>query len=101
MLGWGATCDDDSLLPQILHELELSGVKMLDRWSIQTKPHSPSNTAVRRKLPALPSVYERKKERRSSTSSAAAAELEHSVASHLGIILSAESRDHDVIDSTR
>jgi diacylglycerol kinase (ATP) len=104
VLGWGSTCDDNSQLPHILNELESSGFKMLDRWSIQTKPISPPSTVIRRKLSALPPVFDKKVERRISVSSqeaVATAKLEKSVASHLAVILSEESRDYDVIDSTR
>ncbi|KAF1393470.1 hypothetical protein PFLUV_G00016260 [Perca fluviatilis] len=34
VLGWGAACDDDTQLPQILEKLERASTKMLDRWSI-------------------------------------------------------------------
>uniref|UniRef100_A0A8C5FPM6 Diacylglycerol kinase n=1 Tax=Gadus morhua TaxID=8049 RepID=A0A8C5FPM6_GADMO len=34
VLGWGAACDDDAQLPQILEKLERASTKMLDRWSI-------------------------------------------------------------------
>ncbi|XP_036401222.1 diacylglycerol kinase eta-like isoform X1 [Megalops cyprinoides] len=36
VLGWGPSCDDDTLLPQILEKLERASTKMLDRWSIMT-----------------------------------------------------------------
>ncbi|XP_028655494.1 diacylglycerol kinase eta isoform X2 [Erpetoichthys calabaricus] len=36
VLGWGASCDDDTQLPQILEKLERASTKMLDRWSIMT-----------------------------------------------------------------
>uniref|UniRef100_S4RLA4 Diacylglycerol kinase n=1 Tax=Petromyzon marinus TaxID=7757 RepID=S4RLA4_PETMA len=36
VLGWGAACDDDTQLPQILEKLERASTKMLDRWSIMT-----------------------------------------------------------------
>ena len=35
VLGWGAACDDDQKLPSILYDMENSGVRLLDRWSIQ------------------------------------------------------------------
>ena len=38
VLGWGATCDDDQKLAAILHEMEHSGVRLLDRWAIQHTP---------------------------------------------------------------
>jgi hypothetical protein len=34
VLGWGASCDDDAHLPQLLDRYEKSSTKMLDRWSI-------------------------------------------------------------------
>ncbi|XP_040847283.1 diacylglycerol kinase eta isoform X2 [Ochotona curzoniae] len=36
VLGWGASYDDDTQLPQILEKLERASTKMLDRWSIMT-----------------------------------------------------------------
>ncbi|XP_026466696.1 diacylglycerol kinase eta-like [Ctenocephalides felis] len=36
VLGWGASCDDDAHLPQLLERYEKAGTKMLDRWSIMT-----------------------------------------------------------------
>jgi diacylglycerol kinase (ATP) len=35
VLGWGAACDDDQKLPGVLYDMEHSGVRLLDRWSIQ------------------------------------------------------------------
>lgn len=34
VLGWGASCDDDAHLPQLLDRYEKASTKMLDRWSI-------------------------------------------------------------------
>ncbi|XP_033209733.1 diacylglycerol kinase eta isoform X5 [Belonocnema kinseyi] len=34
VLGWGASCDDDTHLPQLLEKYEKAGTKMLDRWSV-------------------------------------------------------------------
>ncbi|XP_057656579.1 diacylglycerol kinase eta [Diorhabda carinulata] len=34
VLGWGASCDDDTHLPQLLDKYEKASTKMLDRWSI-------------------------------------------------------------------
>eukprot|EP00118_Oscarella_pearsei_P006053 m.27659 g.27659 ORF g.27659 m.27659 type:complete len:1297 (+) comp30246_c0_seq2:58-3948(+) len=110
VLGWGATCDDDTQLPNILREMESSGVKMVDRWSIQTKmdPGSqfpPSNMMIT-KLPALPPVFEpsASSERFLSVAVhelAAMAELQSSVVSHLSVILGEESADKEVINSAR
>ncbi|XP_025161810.1 diacylglycerol kinase eta isoform X6 [Harpegnathos saltator] len=36
VLGWGASCDDDTHLPQLLEKYEKAGTKMLDRWSVMT-----------------------------------------------------------------
>ncbi|CAB0028376.1 unnamed protein product [Trichogramma brassicae] len=36
VLGWGASCDDDTNLPHLLEKYEKAGTKMLDRWSIMT-----------------------------------------------------------------
>uniref|UniRef100_A0A4W5KHP0 diacylglycerol kinase (ATP) n=1 Tax=Hucho hucho TaxID=62062 RepID=A0A4W5KHP0_9TELE len=36
VLGWGALCDDDTQLLQILEKLERATTKMLDRWSVMT-----------------------------------------------------------------
>lgn len=36
VLGWGASCDDDTHLPQVLEKYEKASTKMLDRWSIMT-----------------------------------------------------------------
>lgn len=36
VLGWGASCDDDTHLPQLLEKYEKASTKMLDRWSIMT-----------------------------------------------------------------
>lgn len=34
VLGWGASCDDDTHLPQLLERYEKASTKMLDRWSV-------------------------------------------------------------------
>ncbi|XP_058801772.1 diacylglycerol kinase eta isoform X2 [Phymastichus coffea] len=34
VLGWGASCDDDTNLAHLLEKYEKAGTKMLDRWSI-------------------------------------------------------------------
>lgn len=34
VLGWGASCDDDTNLPHLLEKYEKASTKMLDRWSI-------------------------------------------------------------------
>uniref|UniRef100_A0A182K3J2 Diacylglycerol kinase n=1 Tax=Anopheles christyi TaxID=43041 RepID=A0A182K3J2_9DIPT len=34
VLGWGASCDDDAHLPQLLERYEKASTKMLDRWSV-------------------------------------------------------------------
>ncbi|XP_066141858.1 diacylglycerol kinase eta isoform X2 [Euwallacea fornicatus] len=34
VLGWGASCDSDAHLPQLLEKYEKASVKMLDRWSV-------------------------------------------------------------------
>lgn len=34
VLGWGASCDDDTHLPQLLDRYEKASTKMLDRWSV-------------------------------------------------------------------
>lgn len=34
MLGWGASCDDDTHLPQLLERYEKASTQMLDRWSV-------------------------------------------------------------------
>ncbi|KAK7582693.1 hypothetical protein V9T40_014138 [Parthenolecanium corni] len=34
VLGWGASCDDDAHLPQLLERYERASPKILDRWSI-------------------------------------------------------------------
>ncbi|CAG9771453.1 unnamed protein product [Ceutorhynchus assimilis] len=34
VLGWGASCDSDAHLPQLLEKYERASVKMLDRWSV-------------------------------------------------------------------
>ncbi|KAI5714150.1 hypothetical protein M8J76_011693 [Diaphorina citri] len=36
VLGWGASCDDDTHLPQLLEKYEKASTKILDRWSIMT-----------------------------------------------------------------
>ncbi|EHB13973.1 Diacylglycerol kinase delta [Heterocephalus glaber] len=50
VLGWGAACDDDTQLPQILAKLERASTKMLDRWSVmayETKlPRQASSSTV-------------------------------------------------------
>ncbi|XP_063093149.1 diacylglycerol kinase delta isoform X8 [Cavia porcellus] len=50
VLGWGAACDDDTQLPQILAKLERASTKMLDRWSVmayETKlPRQTSSSTV-------------------------------------------------------
>ncbi|XP_048521223.1 diacylglycerol kinase eta [Dendroctonus ponderosae] len=34
VLGWGASCDSDAHLPQLLEKYERASVQMLDRWSV-------------------------------------------------------------------
>ncbi|XP_052130444.1 diacylglycerol kinase eta-like [Frankliniella occidentalis] len=34
VLGWGSSCDDETMLPQLLEQYEKACTKMLDRWSI-------------------------------------------------------------------
>lgn len=34
VLGWGASCDDYTSLPQLLERYEKASTKMLDRWSV-------------------------------------------------------------------
>ncbi|XP_065210954.1 diacylglycerol kinase eta-like isoform X2 [Planococcus citri] len=34
VLGWGASCDDDTHLPQLIERYERASPKILDRWSI-------------------------------------------------------------------
>ncbi|XP_050419920.1 diacylglycerol kinase eta isoform X2 [Adelges cooleyi] len=40
VLGWGASCDDDAHLPQILDKYERASTKILDRWSIMVYERS-------------------------------------------------------------
>ena len=54
VLGWGRACDDDQKLPTILHEMELSGVRMLDRWSVQCSPLIDENQASLSQCAPLP-----------------------------------------------
>ncbi|XP_055022557.1 diacylglycerol kinase delta-like isoform X1 [Boleophthalmus pectinirostris] len=89
VLGWGAACDDDAQLPQILEKLERASTKMLDRWSIM--------------------VYETKLPRQHSTSTVTEEcsddsevpqilTYEDSVAAHLSKILTSDQ--HSVVISS-
>ncbi|KAI4883101.1 hypothetical protein NFI96_023008 [Prochilodus magdalenae] len=89
VLGWGAACDDDTQLPQILEKLERASTKMLDRWSIM--------------------VYETKFPRQHSSSTVTEdcsedSEVQHiltyedSVAAHLSKILTSDQ--HSVVISS-
>uniref|UniRef100_A0AAV2J3M5 diacylglycerol kinase (ATP) n=1 Tax=Knipowitschia caucasica TaxID=637954 RepID=A0AAV2J3M5_KNICA len=87
VLGWGAACDDDTQLPQILEKLERASTKMLDRWSIM--------------------VYETKLPRQHSASAVAEEDdsevqqiltYEDSVAAHLSKILTSDQ--HSVVISS-
>ncbi|KAM9318166.1 diacylglycerol kinase delta isoform 2-T3 [Pholidichthys leucotaenia] len=89
VLGWGAACDDDTQLPQILEKLERASTKMLDRWSIM--------------------VYETKFPRQHSASTVTEdcsddSEVQHiltyedSVAAHLSKILTSDQ--HSVVISS-
>ncbi|XP_072318095.1 diacylglycerol kinase delta isoform X2 [Eucyclogobius newberryi] len=86
VLGWGAACDDDAQLPQILEKLERASTKMLDRWSIM--------------------VYETKLPRQHSASTVTEecsddSEImtyEDSVAAHLSKILTSDQ--HSVVISS-
>ncbi|KAF0760760.1 diacylglycerol kinase eta-like [Aphis craccivora] len=40
VLGWGASCDDDAHLPQIMDKYERASTKILDRWSIMVYERS-------------------------------------------------------------
>ncbi|XP_043927637.1 diacylglycerol kinase eta [Protopterus annectens] len=87
VLGWGGSCDDDTLLPQILEKLERASTKMLDRWSIMTYeikiPPKPSN------IPVTPE--EELEDRQISA-------YEDSVATHLAKILNSDQ--HSVVISS-
>uniref|UniRef100_A0A8D0A477 Diacylglycerol kinase n=1 Tax=Sander lucioperca TaxID=283035 RepID=A0A8D0A477_SANLU len=76
VLGWGAACDDDTQLPQILEKLERASTKMLDRWSIM--------------------VYETKFPRQRSVQEILT--YEDSVAAHLSKILTSDQ--HSVVISS-
>uniref|UniRef100_A0A8C5BJZ5 Diacylglycerol kinase n=1 Tax=Gadus morhua TaxID=8049 RepID=A0A8C5BJZ5_GADMO len=85
VLGWGAACDDDAQLPQILEKLERASTKMLDRWSIM--------------------VYETKFPRQHSSSTITddysdteILTYEDSVAAHLSKILTSDQ--HSVVISS-
>uniref|UniRef100_A0AAR2LE63 Diacylglycerol kinase n=1 Tax=Pygocentrus nattereri TaxID=42514 RepID=A0AAR2LE63_PYGNA len=79
VLGWGAACDDDTQLPQILEKLERASTKMLDRWSIM--------------------VYETKFPRQHSSSTVQhILTYEDSVAAHLSKILTSDQ--HSVVISS-
>ncbi|XP_014254870.1 diacylglycerol kinase eta isoform X2 [Cimex lectularius] len=84
VLGWGASCDDDTNLAHILDKYEKATTKILDRWSIMTFERSISVSNEERihldsTLPAM-------------------ADYENSVVSHLSNIL--ESEDHSSILSS-
>lgn len=59
VLGWGRACDDDQKLPAILHEMELSGVRMLDRWSVRCSSLIDENQASLTTPPILSPPFPR------------------------------------------
>ncbi|KAK6644849.1 hypothetical protein RUM43_001122 [Polyplax serrata] len=86
VLGWGASCDDDTHLPQLLDKYEKASTKMLDRWSIMTLERGMI-------LPSKISLDE-------SLLSLTMAEYEDNVLSHLAKII--QSNQHaEIISSAK
>ncbi|XP_058886277.1 diacylglycerol kinase eta-like isoform X3 [Acipenser ruthenus] len=88
VLGWGASCDDDTQLPQILEKLERASTKMLDRWSIMT---------YEIKIPPKQS-YPVTPEEESEECELQISSYEDSVAAHLTKILNSDQ--HSVVISS-
>ncbi|XP_041128244.1 diacylglycerol kinase eta-like isoform X1 [Polyodon spathula] len=88
VLGWGASCDDDTQLPQILEKLERASTKMLDRWSIMT---------YEIKIPSKQS-YPVTPEEESEECELQISSYEDSVAAHLTKILNSDQ--HSVVISS-
>ncbi|XP_018105420.1 diacylglycerol kinase eta isoform X1 [Xenopus laevis] len=89
VLGWGASCDDDTQLPQILEKLERASTKMLDRWSIMS---------YELKLPTKPSILPLSSEEESEECQFQISAYEDSVATHLAKILNSDK--HSVVISS-
>ncbi|XP_040281349.1 diacylglycerol kinase eta isoform X5 [Bufo bufo] len=87
VLGWGASCDDDTQLPQILEKLERASTKMLDRWSIMS---------YELKLPPKASILPISPEEESEECQISA--YEDSVATHLAKILNSDK--HSIVISS-
>ncbi|KAM3934342.1 diacylglycerol kinase eta isoform 2-T2 [Leptodactylus fuscus] len=89
VLGWGASCDDDTQLPQILEKLERASTKMLDRWSIMS---------YELKLPSKTSILPISPEEESEECQFQISAYEDSVATHLAKILNSDK--HSVVISS-
>ncbi|KAG8586112.1 hypothetical protein GDO81_005254 [Engystomops pustulosus] len=89
VLGWGASCDDDTQLPQILEKLERASTKMLDRWSIMS---------YELKLPSKTSILPISPEEESEDCQFQISAYEDSVATHLAKILNSDK--HSVVISS-
>lgn len=90
VLGWGASCDDDTHLPQLLEKYEKASTKMLDRWSIMTFERSISlpspKTSLSQPDPALNTMI--------------AHQYEDSVVTHITNILQSD-QDSIVLSSAK
>ena len=83
VLGWGASCDDDTNLAHLLEKYEKASTKMLDRWSIMTFQRGISLSCHK----IIPENTD------SSISQAMIQEYEDSVMSHITSILTSEQED--------
>lgn len=90
VLGWGASCDDDTHLFQLLEKYEKASTKMLDRWSVMTFERSVSlpchKVAPQQPDPAIKSNV--------------AHEYEHNVLAHITNILQSD-QESVVISSAK
>ncbi|XP_051164827.1 diacylglycerol kinase eta isoform X4 [Leptopilina boulardi] len=90
VLGWGASCDDDTHLPQLLEKYEKASTKMLDRWSVMTFERSIS----------LPCRKLSMNQTDLPLSSALVQEYEDSVLSHITNILQS-NQDNLIISNAK
>ncbi|XP_012257177.2 diacylglycerol kinase eta isoform X2 [Athalia rosae] len=90
VLGWGASCDDDAHLPQLLEKYEKASTKMLDRWSIMTFERSISFPSPKMSLSRTDSAL----------NTVIAHQYEDSVVTHITNILQSD-QDNVVISSAK
>ncbi|KAM6949441.1 diacylglycerol kinase eta [Aplochiton taeniatus] len=89
VLGWGALCDDDAQLLQIIEKLERATTKMLDRWSVMTYEVPTKHTPPAKEDDSLESPLQ-----------VHITQYADSVASHLTKILDSDKHS-DVISSAK